>query len=314
MRSLLLIIISCFTVTIAKAQGPTITSASEAVPGDVLFYQQTQVANIATPATGANLTWDYSALVDSGGIEVDSFKAAASTPYTSIYPGSNLALNSGGAYLYFKTTTNDWVSLGSILPGSDTVFYPSTLEEFHFPFAYGSTFSDSTKEIAHVSGGYRDTFETVINQQGTGYGTLKIPGHTYSNVLQQKTITTQRISPLFSNITTSYLFVTPTAHSFLMRIDLSSQNNISKITYVTSNSIIPTSYTFNGSGDWSNAANWSNGAIPTSPVPSGTQVTITPQSGGFCALNVPMIFSSGATLTVTTGAVFKVSGNLIINK
>lgn len=49
-----------------------------------------------------------------------------------------------------------------------------------------------------------------------------------------------------------------------------------------------TTLTFNGNGNWSNAANWSNNQVPTSPVPAGTQIVINPQAGGECILNVPV--------------------------
>ena len=315
MRLSLFILLTFFIVGIAKAQGPTITSASEAIPGDIIFYEQAQNLGVAIPATGANLTWDYSGLVDSGGVEIDSFSAPSSTPFASIFSGSTLALNTGnGGYIYFKTTTNDWTALGVIAPGNDTAFYRSGLEEFHFPFSYNSSFLDSTKEVAYLTG-LTDSFELTVSQVGAGYGTLKIPGQaSYTNVLMQKTTTTQRYSPLFSSVTSSYLFVTPSAHSFLMRIDLNAQNTITKIIYSTPSYVIPTSYTFNGTGNWNIAANWSGGIVPTSPIPSGTQVTINPQSGGSCILNVPVIFSSGSTLTVAKNAVFNIMGNLTIAK
>jgi hypothetical protein len=266
------------------------------------------------PAAGANITWDYSGLVDSGTIEIDSFKAPSATPYAAIFPGTNLVLPStGGTYLYFSTTSSDWSALGLISPGVDTAYYLSTLNEFHFPFTYGNTSLDSTKEATHLTG-FRDTSEIIVSQQATGYGTLKIPGQTFSNVLLVKKTTTTR-SKFNTSTVSSYIFVTPSAHSFLMQMNLDEQNNFNDIKYVFNGTvIIPTSYTFNGNGYWTNAANWSGSAVPTSPVPSGTTVTISPQAGGSCILNVPMTFSSGSTLTVSTDAVFKVMGNLTILK
>jgi hypothetical protein len=315
MRSFLFILFSFFVVGIANAQGPTITAASEAVPGDLIFYKQAQNLGVALPAAAANQTWDYTGLIDSGGYEIDSFSAPSSTPYASLFPGTNLALNTGdGGYLYFKTTTNEWSALGLIAPGSDTTFYRSGLDEFHFPFSFGSSNLDSTEAVGYISGGLRDSFETVVLQQGAGYGTLKTPTQTYTNVLMQKTTTTQRFSPFYSPSTSSYLFVTPTKHSFIMRIDLNAQNAITKIQYATTGIVIPTSFTFTGTGNWNTAANWDGGIVPVSPIPSGTQVTINPQPAGSCTLNVSVFFSSGATLTVAKNAVFNVMGNLTIAK
>ena len=169
------------------------------------------------------------------------------------------------------------------------------------------------KEVTHLTG-FKDTSEIIVSQQATGYGTLKIPGQTYTNVLLVKKTTTTR-STFNTSTLSSYIFVTPGSHSFLMQMNLDAQNNFDQIKYVFTGTVVtPTSYTFNGNGDWSNAANWSGSAVPTSPVPSGTTVTITPPTGGSCTLNVPMIFASGSTLTVSTKAVFNVMGNLTILK
>ena len=75
-----------------------------------------------------------------------------------------------------------------------------------------------------------------------------------------------------------------------------------------------TTLTFNGNGNWSNAANWSNNQVPTSPVPAGTQIVINPQAGGECILNVPVTISNGSSLSVAPGAKFRIAGNLTITR
>jgi surface protein len=83
------------------------------------------------------------------------------------------------------------------------------------------------------------------------------------------------------------------------------------ITGDTLDCVMPvTSYTFTGNGNWSDPSNWSNNAVPTSPVPSGTTVTISPPAGNSCTLNVPVTFAAGSTLTVLPGAKFNISANL----
>src|SRR5579862_6730007 len=104
MRSYLLILFTFFIVVIAKAQ-PTITSSSEAVPGDINIYKSAQISGVAIPVTGANLTWDYTGLIDSGSVEVDSFKSPSSTPYASVFLSSNLALQLGTTVAYYQTTS-----------------------------------------------------------------------------------------------------------------------------------------------------------------------------------------------------------------
>jgi hypothetical protein len=304
-------------VGIAKAQ-PTITSSSEAIPGDINIYQLAQTNGVALPATGAGLTWDYSGLIDSGGYAIDTFISPSSTPYASLFPGTNLASNGGnGGYIYYKTTTgnpSDWTTLGITTPGSDTDYYRSGLNEFHFSFTYGSSFTDSTEFV--FGSGLSDSFETVVTHQGAGYGTLKLPGgQTFTNVLEVKTTTIQRLSTFFSSTIISYLFVSPGTRSYIMRITLNAQNGITDIRGLTTGvAPPPTSFTFNGNGSWNVATNWKGGVAPTSPIPSGTTVTISPTAGGSCTLNVPVTFNVGSTLTVATGAIFNVMGNLTIVK
>jgi uncharacterized protein (TIGR02145 family) len=71
-----------------------------------------------------------------------------------------------------------------------------------------------------------------------------------------------------------------------------------------------TTYTFNGKGDWSVSANWSNNIIPPSTLPSGSIIYISPIVGDTCILNFTQTISQGASLIVTTGAKFVISGNL----
>jgi hypothetical protein len=50
-------------------------------------------------------------------------------------------------------------------------------------------------------------------------------------------------------------------------------------------------YTFNGNGNWSNAANWLNGIIPPNPLPANKEIIINPVSSGSCVLDIPYTLS-----------------------
>lgn len=80
-----------------------------------------------------------------------------------------------------------------------------------------------------------------------------------------------------------------------------------KTIYVT-NSTVPKTYTFNGTGNWSNPANWSNGEVPPSPLPFNGTILI---NSGTCTLNQPFTIGIGGQLTVAAGANLIVQGNLI---
>ena len=73
---------------------------------------------------------------------------------------------------------------------------------------------------------------------------------------------------------------------------------------------IITSPTFNGTGNWSNSANWSDGFIPPNPLPAGNTIVI--NGNGECILNVPQTISKGANIRVEVGKRLRINGNLII--
>ena len=73
----------------------------------------------------------------------------------------------------------------------------------------------------------------------------------------------------------------------------------------------PLSYTFNGNGLFTDAANWLNSNIPPSEIGSGIEVIIDPATGGQCMLNTPFYIRPGAKLTVRNSKQFVVKGNLV---
>jgi CubicO group peptidase (beta-lactamase class C family) len=76
--------------------------------------------------------------------------------------------------------------------------------------------------------------------------------------------------------------------------------------------ITAASFTFTGNGNWSTAANWSNGLMPPAILPQGSQIIINPAGAGECVLDVQQRVSSAASVTVQSGKKFKILGNLVI--
>lgn len=71
-------------------------------------------------------------------------------------------------------------------------------------------------------------------------------------------------------------------------------------------------YTFTGSGNWSEPANWSNNQVPPSPLPSCSSIFIDPPAGEECILDVTQVISQGATIKVMQDKKFRIPGNLIM--
>jgi len=92
-------------------------------------------------------------------------------------------------------------------------------------------------------------------------------------------------------------------------------NNIGDFIYSNTKSInllVNQTYTFTGSGNWSNPANWSNNTVPPSTITGSATIIIDPFNEGECVLDTEQHISSSATLTVAEGKVFRVLGNLTI--
>ncbi len=73
-------------------------------------------------------------------------------------------------------------------------------------------------------------------------------------------------------------------------------------------------YTFTGSGNWSDAFNWSNNIIPPPILPACSQIIIDPPAGEECILNTTQTVSPGAKITIMTDKKFRIPGNLVMQE
>lgn len=73
-------------------------------------------------------------------------------------------------------------------------------------------------------------------------------------------------------------------------------------------------YTFSGTGNWSDAVNWSNNSIPPAVLPLGAQIIIKPVAGGECILDTAQTILKGAVFYINPGAKFRVLGNLEVQQ
>jgi hypothetical protein len=71
-------------------------------------------------------------------------------------------------------------------------------------------------------------------------------------------------------------------------------------------------YTFTGSGNWSNSANWANNSKPPSTITSTIKVVINPPNEGSCILDVPITISNGGNITVSPGKKFVLNSKVKI--
>lgn len=179
MKRIYLLFFINVTFQFATAQ-PTVSTTPQI--GDVITSEYAHTTGILPGTAGTNLTWDYSNLQDSAIVGTVLFIAAAGTPYISDYPGADMASNLGDTlFSYFKMVSGNPAILGVESP-SEKFIYARPITTLQYPFTYPDSFNDSvTLFIEKPFNGTSKLFDTI---QVTGYGTLKLPGNTYSNVLQ----------------------------------------------------------------------------------------------------------------------------------
>ncbi len=71
-------------------------------------------------------------------------------------------------------------------------------------------------------------------------------------------------------------------------------------------------YTFTGSGNWEDAANWAGGKIPPDVLASCAKIIINPAAGAECVLNKPQIISPGAIFEIKPDTKFILNGSMSI--
>ncbi len=214
----------CFFLSLI-AQGPTLTSANTApIVGEKFQSQYTKAGNVDDKTGGANQTWDYTNLVDSGAAYNLVAVTPSSTPFADSFPSSNLVLKTlyDSAYLYFNSQTTGLSELGAALSDSTVLRYTKPKIYLPYPFSYGDFFTDS---VVEQSAGFDFVLRGKDSLYGDGYGTLKTPVAVYNNALRVKYIEYIKYSTDTLGITTTiidrtvnYIYFTPDTHSPLMSI------------------------------------------------------------------------------------------------
>lgn len=232
-KHLLFILALSFIVSKTFAQGPTLTSANSAPAiGDAFADQFALTANVEIKTGGANQTWDYSGLIDSNAALIGYTAVVPSeTPFADSFPGSNLTVKTLGdsVYIYYNSQTDALRGLGVALQDSTVLRYIKPRIFLPYPFSYNSFFTDTVAEVLPV---INQTYGGRDSVYGDGYGTLKIPGKTYNDVLRIKYIEnisfTEKISGIkftFRVRTITYAYYTPGTHAPLLSIAESEVSN-----------------------------------------------------------------------------------------
>lgn len=183
MKKIYLLFLLNVAFQFAKSQ-PAVSFAPQI--GDVVTTEYALTTGISQGAGGANMTWDYSNLMDSATAGTIYFKSAAGTPYVADFPGAQFTAELGDTlFSYYETVSGTPAILGVESPSAEFV-YAHPLATLVNPFTYPDSFIDSvTLFLEKPFTGNSKLLDTTMV---TGYGTLKLPGSTYNNVLQVREI------------------------------------------------------------------------------------------------------------------------------
>jgi len=175
------------TVCISAFAQPTITSSVLPVKGDTIFLALDTI--LQPPGNGgANITWDFSNLPQhflSSRIYIDP----ATTPYFSEFPSATLARTDayGSVYTYWKNVGNTSTYFGFVEPlvPNDQNYDSIPLTYYSFPINYNDSVVRSFYSTTNP-GNLKSAGKYYF--KADGWGTLKLPHRTISNVLRSKSL------------------------------------------------------------------------------------------------------------------------------
>lgn len=169
---------------------------------------------VSPGAPGANITWDFSALGSGSNLSYTTASCPGDADCGS-FPGANQVVNVATfAKVYYAKSATEMVQIGE--KGTSNLLFSDAMKVLQFPISYGQTFSD-TYAASGASGSRNGSLTSTID----GYGTLKTPSGTYTNVLRQKIVdngTAVVGGQSLSQVITQYYWMAPGMHHYLMSL------------------------------------------------------------------------------------------------
>ena len=164
---------------------PTLQSNEMAPFGMVFTYKHVgSFAPIDTSVQGANQTWDYSSISTTPDPDyINAIVDPTTTVHASMFPTANWAIQEDANTIsFFNLGSSMLERVGGYDAGTYTT-YSNTEILYLFPMTMGTISSD----VATFSSG-ASTYNSSYDFQVVGYGTIMVPGHTYSNVLMTRVV------------------------------------------------------------------------------------------------------------------------------
>ncbi len=184
-KTLCLLGICCLLAAPVFAQ-PVITEATNSpVAGDSFYvYDASRSIGFSAGSAGYGVTWDFSTvpikLIDSV-----TYLTCASTAHTDSFSGCQVAVRfwvpdrSDPGYDYYTADSTGFYYQGFYSPASGLgpMVWNKPNLLYYYPLSLGSTADDTCISYTRHS-------EIITHYECDGYGTLKLPGTTHTNVLR----------------------------------------------------------------------------------------------------------------------------------
>jgi hypothetical protein len=179
------ILLCLMVISVNSIAQPTLTNSNNPVIGDVFSFYNADTTGVQPGSAGANQIWDFSGLSLGSTLTSLSFVDPSTTPDAASFPTSNIAQKlDASSYQYLRTTSSTFEDLGISSPQVSMSFYDADVV-YQYPFTYNTSQVDSFKSDYTLST-LPVTRKAQSNTLGDGYGTLKLPGGIYNNVLRVK--------------------------------------------------------------------------------------------------------------------------------
>jgi len=229
---LLLLAVGCGYGTFAQ---PIFTSADQPQAGESFTYHSCVVGSPG--AAGADVTWDFSAATIGSGY-AGTYDICSSSPVCATFPGSNMVLrySSLNTEKFLILDANRYATNGLKLP-ADNYVYSKAFDNIRYPFHYGDTYTDSLAATFTYNGTQyleRGHFTNTYD----GWGTLKLPAGTFTNVLRMHQVETYSFSDLAETTITrdsivQYTWYTPGYHEYLFSFSKTYRNGTLAYTVIS---------------------------------------------------------------------------------
>jgi hypothetical protein len=248
------ILCSILTVGISGAAAfaqSTLTGANfNPVALDIYVSNVCNTTGVAAGPRGANITWSFLSLTPSTSMPpLDTGIVSPCILAAHCVSGSTFGINNPALTITnsIYTDATRLSQTGLYVSATENSTYTNSMDQLRYPFTYLDSFVDSysgTINFLGLSGTLTGNITVVCD----GYGTLKVPGKTFTNVLRvhsmQKYIDSVDLLgvAIDSYLVNSYTWYMPNYHSALMTIStltqLSTGTEIQKLVSYTAKSLL----------------------------------------------------------------------------